>query len=137
MDRQRENHSANDPSCPNRSPSPTIGRIVHYVMPHGGRWVGEHRTAIVADALAGAPNGVVNLQVFKGQAGDFANCRALVGDTDEIAGHLVYHPDGADRLERVRPRGRARHLALPRARTGRRMTGHGQASPHAQRRCRS
>ena len=42
---------------------PTIGRIVHYVLPNG-RNRGEHRPAIIVKVWSDNPGGAVQLQVF-------------------------------------------------------------------------
>ena len=53
---------------------PSVGRIVHYVLPASSKWPGEHRPAIVTQVSQplsheSAP-GMSNLTVFKGQSGD-------------------------------------------------------------------
>ena len=57
---------------------PSIGRIVHYVLPAGNIRKGEHRPAIITqvwnpikpDGNRADGNGMCNLTVFKGQGGD-------------------------------------------------------------------
>jgi hypothetical protein len=46
---------------------PTIGRIVHYVIPPGTIGEDEHRAAIISQVHSG---GLVNLSLFKGQSTD-------------------------------------------------------------------
>ena len=42
---------------------PTIGSIVHYVLPDGPGW-GNHRPAIVVHRWSNAPDAALQLQVF-------------------------------------------------------------------------
>ena len=54
--------------------NPSVGRIVHYVLPEQSPWKGEHRAAIVTRVWQplsheSAP-GMSNLAVFKGQSLD-------------------------------------------------------------------
>lgn len=54
---------------------PSVGRIVHYVLPEGSRWAGEHRAAAIAQVHTPlsppGSTGMCNLSVFKGQTTDF------------------------------------------------------------------
>jgi hypothetical protein len=58
---------------------PSVGRIVHFVLPEGSNYEGEHRAAIITQVWQplsheSAP-GMSNLQVFKGQSTDFNRFR--------------------------------------------------------------
>lgn len=54
---------------------PSIGRIVHYVLPAGSVYEGEHRPAILTQVWQPIEHeqapGMCNLTVFKGQSIDF------------------------------------------------------------------
>ena len=58
--------------------NPTIGRIVHYVLPAGSAHRGEHRAAMIT----GVHGDGVNLTVFVDQPGDASSEKS------------VCHPDG-------------------------------------------
>lgn len=58
----------NSPVTPDLMPGLTIGRNVHYILPHGPN-AGSHRAAIIVNVLDPVA-GLVNLQVFTDGAND-------------------------------------------------------------------
>lgn len=71
-------------------PAPTIGRVVHYVLP-GGALDGQHRAAVVVNTN-GRPD--VALQVFKASPQDFRNTQARLATDDSfmVGDHEVQQP---------------------------------------------
>ncbi len=58
--------------------NPTIGDIVHYVLPDDTRYPGEHRPAFVVKVWSG---GYANLQVFVDGTNDYPNYNGSVWAT--------------------------------------------------------
>lgn len=56
----------------NKEPKPTIGRVVHYVLPNQSPNVGEHRAATIARV----DGDLVRLTVNKAAADDFQGAEA-------------------------------------------------------------
>lgn len=77
---------------------PSVGRIVHYVLPSGPRQ-GEIRPAIITRVwqkldYAPAP-GMSNLTVFRDQSDDLDPAYNPPGNTPYVAGSVYYSADKA------------------------------------------
>lgn len=73
--------------------NPSVGRIVHYVLPEGSPFKGQHRAAIVTHVWQpleheSAP-GMSNLTVFKSQVDDLAGPESGLGAMSDPHGASV------------------------------------------------
>lgn len=80
--------------------NPSVGRVVHYVLPEQSAYAGQHRAATIvqvwqpldSESATAAP-GMSNLSVAKAQAGDFDGVQVgaiAESDTHILLGSILF-----------------------------------------------
>ena len=77
------------------NPKPSIGRIVHYILPAGVPNVGKHRAAIITEANDDSIYGRCRLAVFMVDVGDLISPDAITAEICSPGVHPISHANDA------------------------------------------